>query len=327
MRVTGTLRGFRLEFEIRSKCVLLAVYELSRWNDMKKNQATTAEEELTDVSVKVDDRRKRCFIVTPIGGGDSPTRRAADGLISSVIKPILADLNFDVYVAHEISITGSISRQVIEHIIEGELVIANLSELNPNVMYELAVRHCTGLPVVALAELGTRLPFDISDERTVFYTNDMRGVYELTPALRSAISDVLDRGETDNPISRVQKHRVLMDGLDQGDAKTILIERLDNIESLLGNIVASNTSVKNRQPRLYEFLLELDGESESISRFVNTLMKLPGVSAFEFASDKKLSTVLGLTARTAVVRSDIVLKQSDLYALAGAAGLTLFKVL
>jgi hypothetical protein len=179
---------------------------------------------------------RRAFVVTPIGGSDSSTRRAADGLISSVLKPLLNDLGFDVFVAHEISLTGSISRQVVEHILEDELVIANLSELNPNVMYELAVRHCTGKPVVAIAEAGTRLPFDIADERTVFYTNDMRGVFELTPALRKAIETSLSKEEPDNPVLRVRQNRALLDSLDQGDAKTILIERLDDIESLLRDI-------------------------------------------------------------------------------------------
>jgi hypothetical protein len=179
---------------------------------------------------------RRAFVVTPIGGSDSSTRRAADGLISSVLKPLLNELGFDVFVAHEISLTGSISRQVVEHILEDELVIANLSELNPNVMYELAVRHCTGKPVVAIAEAGTRLPFDIADERTVFYTNDMRGVFELTPALRKAIETSLSKDEPDNPVLRVRQNRALLDSLDQGDAKTILIERLDDIEALLRDI-------------------------------------------------------------------------------------------
>lgn len=201
---------------------------------MTKSKAVR--DEIAESSQTAAHTPKRCFIVTPIGGADSSTRRAADGLISSVLKPLMAELGFEVFVAHEISLTGSISRQVVEHILEDDLVIANLSELNANVMYELAVRHCTGKPVVAIAVTGTRLPFDIADERTVFYTDDMRGVVELMPALRKAVEASLTKTEGDNPVLRVRHNRVLLDSLDQGDAKTILIERLDNIEELLRDV-------------------------------------------------------------------------------------------
>ncbi|MGE8466125.1 MAG: hypothetical protein ACN6QE_08320 [Pseudomonas putida] len=211
---------------------------------------------------------KKAFIVTPIGGADSATRRAADGLISSVLKPLLTELGYETYVAHEISLTGSISRQVIEHILEDDLVVANLSELNPNVMYELAVRHCTGKPVVAIAEQGTRLPFDIADERTVFYTNDMRGVVELAPALRNAIQMSVAKSEQDNPVLRVRQHRALMESLDQGDAKTILIDRLENIESLLKRL---NYLEKDVGVSRSGIVFVVEGEKQSIEAFVSVL--------------------------------------------------------
>jgi hypothetical protein len=58
------------------------------------------------------------------------------GFADTPLKPILVDLQFKVHVPHEMTDSGSITRQVIEHLLDDELVVANLTELNPNVMYE-----------------------------------------------------------------------------------------------------------------------------------------------------------------------------------------------
>lgn len=80
---------------------------------------------------------------------------------------------YNVNVAHRMAQPGSINNQVIAELYYSNLVIANLSGLNPNVMYELAIRHCLRKPVIIIMEKGSgKIPFDTITERTVFYSND-----------------------------------------------------------------------------------------------------------------------------------------------------------
>lgn len=191
--------------------------------------------------------KKHCFVVTPLGTDASPTRRRAEGILNAVITPLLNAMDFEVHVSHTIASTGSISKQIIEHLIRDELVIANLTELNPNVMYELAVRHCTGLPTIVIAEHGTNLPFDIKDERTIFYENDMAGVNELTNKLKKTLELALTDSEIDNPVYRVTKSMVIKESKETVTAERYLMDRMDEIERLLTNI-SKNTNMSRTEP-------------------------------------------------------------------------------
>ena len=69
--------------------------------------------------------------------------------------------------ADEIAEPGMISKQIIEYILRSRLVIADLSYNNPNVFYELCLRHVTGLPTVHVIRKGDKIPFDIGNFRTI----------------------------------------------------------------------------------------------------------------------------------------------------------------
>ena len=147
------------------------------------------------------EQAKKCFVITPIGSDTDPIRRHIEGIIDAAIRPALEE-KYEVVVAHKIYEPGSITKQIISEIYSAELVVANLTNRNPNVMYELAFRHCLGKPAIMIAEAGTNLPSDIIMERVIFYQNDAQGVLELRKALEKAESEI-DFSKKSSPIHDV----------------------------------------------------------------------------------------------------------------------------
>lgn len=230
----------------------------------KPKQEGTAQEEKPRV----------CFVISPIGGDSTDTRRALDGLMDAVVEPTLRELGFKVEVAHRISRTGSITNQVIELLLSADLVVANLTELNPNVMYELAVRHAARKPVVTIAHVDTRLPFDIADQRTIFYRNDMAGVPELKQALAAAVHEALSEGEPDNPVYRAAQTRVMRE-VAQTDIQEFVLDRLDRMESLLRELTAQparsqqlNSTSEIAAVDQQNVTLEVSGDRELVDSIV-----------------------------------------------------------
>lgn len=199
---------------------------------------------------KDNGKKKICFVISPLGKDNSETRRAADGLISSVIKPVLNELEFDVIAPHEIDSPGSITTQVIKYLLNADLVVANLTELNPNVMYELAVRHAKRLPVVTVVENGTILPFDIATERTIFFENDMSGVLELQTKLKKAVTEAMHDNEPDNPIYRVIKTQVIQEAASakNDDIQSYIVNRLEEVSAKVNRMYQETTINSNRKP-------------------------------------------------------------------------------
>lgn len=212
-------------------------------------------------------QEKKCFIITPIGDSNSVIFRKAKGVIESVIRPVLQKNGFnDIKAAYEINISGMITTQIINRIIDDDLVIVNLTGNNPNVMYEMCLRHVVAKPIIHICENGTILPFDIKDSRTIFYENDMLGVSELKESLKRFLVEI-DYGVdySDNPIYTAYKFGNLLkmsNGTEKETEIKLLLDILDSISDLKSetNInISENTGVIsiNEEYTVSEFVNEL----------------------------------------------------------------------
>jgi hypothetical protein len=127
------------------------------------------------------DWTKVCFYITPIGPEDSEQRKHSDLFLNCLIEPAVRDIGVKVVRADQIGKPGMIGAQIIDYVLRSRLVIADLSYHNPNVFYELSLRHACGLPTVQIIRMADKMPFDLQQCRTIQI--DTTDIYALVPKL------------------------------------------------------------------------------------------------------------------------------------------------
>lgn len=148
-----------------------------------------------------------CFYISTIGEEGSEKRNHADLFLGSIVEPALEEFKLKVIRADRIGKPGMITRQVVEHILRSRLVVADLSYHNPNVFYELSLRHASRLPTVQLIRRCDDIPFDLDQFRTVMI--DTTDIFTLVPNLQSYKAEIAtqvraalkDPDSVDNPLS------------------------------------------------------------------------------------------------------------------------------
>lgn len=146
---------------------------------------------------------KECFVISPIGEDGSDIRRRADQILKHVIRPAVEQKGYRAIRADEIDKPGIITSQVIQRVVDDPLVIADLTGRNPNVFYELAIRHAIRKPLVQIIQKGEAIPFDVASTRTISVNHkDLDSVDEAKRKIMDQITVLEDgKDEIETPIS------------------------------------------------------------------------------------------------------------------------------
>jgi hypothetical protein len=151
----------------------------------------------------------RAFVIGPIGDRDakdgSSPRSSYEGAIEVfeyVIAPACAGLDIEAYRADHISRTGEINEQIFRNLRDEHIVIADLTNANPNVMYELGLRHTTGKLTIQIGEKG-HLPFDVSTIRTILFNRTEAGFISAKRSLITVLAEGLERGSDPVTATRI----------------------------------------------------------------------------------------------------------------------------
>jgi hypothetical protein len=170
--------------------------------------------------------KKLCFVASPIGKPDSEVRTHADWVLDGIIRPVMDKFpDFIVKRADNDARPGQIDVHMIDDLLNADLVIADLSLLNPNVFYEIGIRHMAQKPIIHMQLASENVPFDISLYRAVkFSLTKHRDIEAAKSELEKAVQAMLAEGyQVENPVTRA-RGRIKLEEHATPDQRVILEE-------------------------------------------------------------------------------------------------------
>lgn len=215
--------------------------------------------------VKSEGPARTCFVVSAFGATPDDQRRHKQ-VLRHLVRKVLGS-RFKVVRADEIDEEGLITNQIIEHLLEDDLVVADLTGLNPNVFYEVAVRHAARKPIVHLMTAGQEIPFDIANMRAVPYAlDDPDALEEAQAELARKVKSIEDADwvAAPNPISAAREVSLLQGSEEPearaaGDILAAVGELRDEVRSFTRRVPPAEAPKLPLRERVARVLIEAGG--------------------------------------------------------------------
>ena len=153
----------------------------------------------------------KCFVIMPFGNPatDRDHAKKLDLIYSHWIKTavesfVLPDsTRIECHRADKSARPTEIITHVLENLVASDIVIADLSGRNPNVFYELGVRHAVNNNTILIADSVDDIPFDLRGLRTIAYKYEPEDMLKLQDSLKQAIKEILEQPKKiDNPVRK-----------------------------------------------------------------------------------------------------------------------------
>lgn len=153
----------------------------------------------------------KCFVIMPFGNPKLEKEKTDkfERIYSHWIKPTIESIRINAKADNFISChradkenrPGEIITHIIENLATSDIVIADLTGRNPNVFYELGVRHAIRNTTILISEDIEDIPFDLRGLRTIHYRYHIEGIWDFQQALKDTVLKIISEPEQiDNPV-------------------------------------------------------------------------------------------------------------------------------
>ncbi|CAH7202328.1 conserved hypothetical protein [Vibrio chagasii] len=227
-----------------------------------------------------EEQCKDCFIIMPIAETDDRPKGHFQHVYSNIIKPACENAGYKAVRADEVKQTNLIHLDILKQLIEAPIAICDLSNRNPNVLFELGIRQAFDKPTVLIQEQGTPKIFDIAPLRYLEYCKEMRyhDVLQSQNELAEAIIATVGADGQQGNVNSIVKLLALNSPAQMPDIENsrellsldVMHAEVRQMKSLLEDVASSRRSSKGSFA-----LVEYERLSDEFQRLQNTKRMSP----------------------------------------------------
>jgi len=192
---------------------------------------------------------------------------------NSYLKPLIEG-NENLEAFRSQPLRGDIASQIITDLVNSDIVVADLTDHNPNVLWELGVRQSYKQCTITIAETGTQIPFHFSHKGILFYNGEHLDNQEFEERFLAALKNCVESpNDVDSPVLGALGGRGTLYSIIHAQ------ENARRIQALLMEISTNDTDIS----AIYEYCEQNEKlRTENRRNECNMLSSLLRSSAIEF---------------------------------------------
>jgi len=126
----------------------------------------------------------------PVSRTKSCTEAEWTGIFEHMIKPAVTGSRLGYDCERAKPLTGAFVRDILEGLNRADVVIADLTDRNPNVCYELGIRHTLKRRTILIAQNIDDVPSDLQAYWVVTYEKDLTGAESFKKRIREILREM-----------------------------------------------------------------------------------------------------------------------------------------
>src|SRR6185503_906521 len=142
---------------------------------------------LINRSYKMEENRD-AFVIMPFSSTAACSAKQWTEIYENLFKPAVEECGYSCERAK--SKTGSLIKSIIEKLRTSRIVLADITDRNPNVFYELGVRHSLSKRTIILAQGVQHVPSDLRGYWFIDYETTLGGVNPFKQEISRLLNEI-----------------------------------------------------------------------------------------------------------------------------------------